>query len=229
MIDIYYWPTPNGHKITIVLEEVGLAYHVTPVNISRGEQFLPYFLVIAPNNRIPAIVDHAPAVGDTPVPVFESGAILLYLAEKSAKLIPTDLQGRAQALQWLFWQVGGLGPIAGQSDHFRHHAPEPLGYAVERYTAETRRRYGVLDKRLAEQRYLAGERYSIADIASYPWIVPAQRLGQSLDDFPHLARWFSVVAARPAVARAYALIAEIQPATEAALALSLPVASPVNY
>jgi len=229
MLDLYYWPTPNGHKITIFLEEVGLPYHVTPVDISRGEQFLPYFLAIAPNNRIPAIVDHAPSVGDAPVPVFESGAILLYLAEKTGKLIPTDLLGRAQALQWLFWQVGGLGPMAGQNDHFRHHAPDPLAYAVERYTAETRRLYGVLDKRLAEQRYLAGERYSIADIASYPWIVPAQHLGQSLADFPHLARWFSAVAARPAVARAYALIAEIQPAVGAGLAPSSPIASAVNY
>lgn len=229
MIDLYYWPTPNGHKITIFLEEARLAYHVTPVNISWGEQFLPYFLAIAPNNRIPAIVDHAPTLGDTPVPVFESGAILLYLAEKTGILIPRDLRGRAQALQWLFWQVGGLGPMAGQNDHFRHHAPEPLAYAVERYTAETRRLYGVLDKQLAEHRYLAGERYSIADIASYPWIVPAHHLGQSLADFPHLARWFAVVAARPAVVRAYALIAEIQPAAEAAItALSFPDASAVS-
>jgi len=211
MIDLYYWTTPNGHKITIFLEETGLPYRITPVDIGRGEQFLPYFLSIAPNNRIPAIVDDDPADDGPPLSVFESGAILLYLAEKTGKLIPQDLRGRSEAAQWVFWQMGGLGPMAGQNHHFRHAAPEPIRYAVERYTNETNRLYGVLNKRLADREYLAGPDYSIADIASYPWVVPWQRQGQSLDDFPHLKRWFEAIGERAAVARAYALVAEVNP------------------
>lgn len=209
MIDLYYWTTPNGHKITIFLEETGLPYQITPVDIGRGEQFLPYFLSIAPNNRIPAIVDDDPADGGPPLSVFESGAILLYLAEKTGRLIPQDLRGRSEAVQWVFWQMGGLGPMAGQNHHFRHAAPEQIPYAIERYTSETNRLYGVLNKRLADREYLAGPDYSIADIASYPWIVPWQRQGQSLDDFPHLRRWFDAIGEREAVARAYAIVAEV--------------------
>lgn len=215
MIDLYYWTTANGHKITIFLEETGLPYQITPVDIGRGEQFLPYFLSIAPNNRIPAIVDDDPADGGPPLSVFESGAILLYLAEKTGRLIPQDLRGRSEAAQWVFWQMGGLGPMAGQNHHFRHAAPEQIAYAVERYTNETNRLYGVLNKRLADREYLAGPDYSIADIASYPWIVPWRRHGQSLDDFPHLRRWFEAIGEREAVARAYALVAEINPGANA--------------
>ncbi|HUD29615.1 MAG TPA: glutathione binding-like protein [Novosphingobium sp.] len=211
MIDLYYWTTPNGHKITIFLEETGLPFRVTPVDIGRGEQFLPYFLSIAPNNRIPAIVDDDPADGGPPLSVFESGAILLYLAEKTGRFLPTDLRGRSEAVQWVFWQMGGLGPMAGQNHHFRHAAPEPIPYAIDRYTNETNRLYGVLNKRLADREYLAGTEYSIADIASYPWIVPWQGQAQKLDDFPHLKRWFEAIAARPAVARAYALVDEVNP------------------
>lgn len=215
MIDLYYWTTPNGHKITIFLEETGLPYQITPVDIGRGEQFLPYFLSIAPNNRIPAIVDDDPADGGAPLSVFESGAILLYLAGKTGKLIPQDLRGRSEAVQWVFWQMGGLGPMAGQNHHFRHAAPEPIPYAVERYTNETNRLYGVLNKRLADREYLAGADYSVADIASYPWVVPWQRQGQSLDEFPHLKRWFQAIGQREAVARAYALVAEVNPDAQA--------------
>ena len=211
MIDLYYWTTPNGHKITIFLEETGLPYRITPVNIGRGEQFQPYFLSIAPNNRIPAIVDTEPDDGGAPVSLFESGAILLYLAEKTGQLIPSDLRGRAEVLQWLFWQMGGLGPMAGQNNHFRYAAPEQLPYAIERYTNETNRLYGVLNKRLADRAFLAGDAYSIADIASYPWVVPWERQGQSLSDFPHLKRWFETIQERPATARAYALVAEVNP------------------
>lgn len=211
MIDLYYWTTPNGHKVTIFLEETGLPYRITPVNIGKGEQFQPYFLSISPNNRIPAIVDDEPADGGPPVSIFESGAILLYLAEKTGKLLPTDLRGRTEALQWLFWQMGGLGPMAGQNNHFRYAAPEPLPYAIERYTNETNRLYGVLNKRLADRPFLAGNDYSIADIASYPWVLPYERQGQSLDDFPHLKRWFDAIRTRPATKRAYALVDEVNP------------------
>jgi GSH-dependent disulfide-bond oxidoreductase len=204
MIDLHYWTTPNGHKITIFLEETGLAYRVLPVNISKGDQFKPEFLAIAPNNRIPAIVDHAPADGGASVPLFESGAILLYLAEKTGRYLPADLRGRADALQWLFWQMGGLGPMAGQNHHFVQYAPEKLPYAMERYIKETNRLYGVLNRRLADREFVAGD-YSIADMAAYPWVVPWQRQQQNLDDFPHLKRWFEALAARPAVIRAYEL------------------------
>lgn len=203
MIDLYYWPTPNGHKITMFLEEAGLPYRIIPVDIGRGQQFEPSFLKFSPNNRMPAIVDHEPADGGEPVSLFESGAILLYLADKIGSFIPDSLRGRAEVLQWLFWQVGGLGPMAGQNHHFSQYAPEKIPYAIDRYVKETNRLYGVLNKRLADQPFVAGEAYSIADMASYPWIVPYERQGQNLDDFPHLKRWFEAIQARPATQRAY--------------------------
>jgi GST-like protein len=202
MIDLYYWTTPNGHKITLFLEEVGLPYRIIPVNIAKGEQFDPAFLAIAPNNRIPAIVDQAPEDGGAPISLFESGAILLYLAEKTGKLLPSDVRGRAEVTQWLFWQMGGLGPMAGQNHHFGRYAPEKIPYAIERYTKETNRLYGVLNKRLADRPFVATE-YSIADIAAYPWIVPYESQGQKLEDFPHLKRWFEAIRDRPATVRAY--------------------------
>ena len=202
MIDLYYWTTPNGHKITMFLEETGLKYKIFPVQIGKGEQFKPEFLAIAPNNRIPAMVDHEPKGGGKPISIFESGAMLLYLAEKTGRFIPTDVRGRAEVLQWLFWQVGGLGPMAGQNGHFTVYAPEKVPYAIERYVKETNRLYGVLDRRLADREFIAGE-YSIADMASYPWIVPHEPHGQNLDDFPNLKRWFETIKARPATVRAY--------------------------
>ena len=205
MIDFYHWPTPNGHKITIFLEEAGLAYRIHPVDIGKGAQFKPEFLAISPNNRIPAIVDNAPADGGKPVSLFESGAILLYLAEKTGLFLPQDLRGRAEVLQWLFWQVGGLGPMAGQNGHFNIYAPEKIPYAIDRYVKETNRLYGVMNKRLADREFLAGG-YSIADMAAYPWIVPYERHGQTLADFPHLLRWFEAIGARPAVRKVYAAV-----------------------
>ena len=202
MIDLYYWPTPNGHKITLFLEEAALDYRIVPVDISAGDQFKPEFLAFSPNNRMPAIIDHAPADGGEPVTVFESGAILVYLAEKTARFMPTDVRGRKDVLEWLFWQVGGLGPMAGQNHHFAIYAPEKIPYAIERYVRETNRLYGVLDRRLAGRDFIAGD-YSIADMAAYPWIVPHERQGQNLDDFPNLKRWFQTIAARPATLRAY--------------------------
>lgn len=204
MIDLYYWPTPNGHKITMFLEEAGLPYEIHPVNIGAGDQFRPEFLAISPNNRMPAIIDREPAGGGQPISIFESGAILLYLAEKTGVLLPKDLRGRVSTLEWLMWQVAGLGPMAGQNHHFSAYAPEKLPYAIDRYVRETNRLYGVLDRRLAEFPYVAGETYSIADIAIYPWIVPWERQGQQLGDTPHLKRWFDNVAARPATLAAYA-------------------------
>ncbi len=211
MIDFYYWTTPNGHKVTLFLEEAGLPYAIHPINIGKGDQFKPEFLAIAPNNRIPAIVDQAPADGSAPVSLFESGAILLYLAEKTGQFLPADLHGRAEVLQWLFWQMGGLGPMAGQNHHFNRYAPEKIPYAIDRYVKETNRLYGVLDKRLADRAFVAGDDYSIADMAIYPWIVPYEAQGQDLNDFPHLKRWFETVAARPATVRAYAKALEINP------------------
>ena len=202
MIDLHYWPTPNGHKITMFLEEARLDYRIVPVDIGAGEQFKPAFLAIAPNNRMPAIVDHLPAGGGAPVAVFESGAILLYLAEKTGRFIPADLRGRVEVLQWLFWQMGGLGPMAGQNHHFSQYAPEKIPYAIDRYVNETNRLYGVLNRRLADRAYVAGD-YSIADMASYPWVVPYERQGQKLEDFPHLHRWFDAIKARPATVEAY--------------------------
>jgi GST-like protein len=211
MIDLYYWTTPNGHKITMFLEETGLPYRVHPINISKGEQFAPEFLKISPNNRIPAIVDQTPADGGAPISIFESGAILQYLAEKTGRFVPHDLRGRNVAMQWLFWQMGGLGPMAGQNHHFVQYAPEQLPYAIERYVKETTRLYGVLNKHLADGReYIAGE-YSIADMACYPWVVPHERQRQKLEDFPHLAAWFQRIAERPATERAYALAKTINP------------------
>ncbi len=198
MIDLYYWPTPNGHKITLFLEETDMPYTIIPVNIGQGEQFQPEFLAISPNNRMPAIVDHTPMERGAPISVFESGAILLYLADKSERFIAQDLRGRVDTMQWLFWQVGGLGPMAGQN-----HAPEKIPYAVERYVNETNRLYGVLNKRLADREFIAGGAYSIADMAAYPWIVPHEAQGQNLDDFPHLKRWFEAIKSRPATLRAY--------------------------
>ena len=208
MIDLYYWPTPNGHKITMFLEETGLDYKIHPINIGAGDQFKSEFLAFSPNNRMPAIVDHKPADGGAPVSIFESGAILIYLAEKTGKFMPNDLRKKFDVLQWLMWQMGGLGPMAGQNHHFKMYAPEKLPYAIDRYVNETNRLYGVLNKRLADRDYVTGE-YSIADMASYPWVVPHQRQGQNLDDFPHLKRWFETIRARPAVVRAYALAASI--------------------
>ena len=203
MIDLYYWTTPNGHKITVFLEETGLPYRIVPVNISRGDQFEPQFLEISPNNRIPAIVDHAPADGGAPLPMFESGAILLYLAEKTGRFIPGDLRGRAEVLQWLFWQMGGLGPMLGQNHHCVHYAPEKIRYAIDRYVRESGRLYAVLDRRLADREYLVDE-YSIADMACYPWINP-ERQSQNIAEFPNVGRWRERIAQRPAVQRAYAL------------------------
>ncbi|NYZ15749.1 thiol:disulfide oxidoreductase [Azospirillum sp. RWY-5-1] len=203
MIELHYWPTPNGHKITLFLEEAGLDYEIKPVNISAGEQFRPEFLAIAPNNRMPAIIDRAPADGGEPVSVFESGAILVYLAEKTGKFMPGDLRGRKTVLEWLFWQMGGLGPMAGQNHHFVQYAPERIPYAMERYVKETNRLYGVLNKRLEGRAFINGDDYSIADMACYPWIVPHERQQQNLDDFPNLKRWFTAIAERPATVRAY--------------------------
>jgi GST-like protein len=202
VIDLYFWGTPNGLKVKLFLEEAGLPYRIVPVNIGKGEQFKPEFLAISPNNKIPAIVDHLPAGGGAPVSLFESGAILLYLAEKTGRFIPADLRGRVEVLQWLLWQMAGLGPMAGQIGHFNVYAPEKVPYAIERYTKETHRLYGVLNKRLAEREFVAGA-YSIADIACYPWIVPHRAHGQNLDDFPHLKRWFETIGARPATMKTY--------------------------
>ena len=203
MIDLYYWTTPNGHKLTIFLEETGLPYTIKPINISKGEQFAPDFLAISPNNRIPAIVDHAPADGGAPLAMFESGAILLYLADKVGRFIPAAPRARLDCIQWLFWQMGNLGPMAGQNHHFRLYAPEKLPYAMTRYLKETGRLYAVLNKRLASHEFIVGV-YSIADIASYPWVQP-ERQGQDIQEFPHLKRWKEAIAARPAVQRAYAI------------------------
>jgi GST-like protein len=210
MIELYYWPTPNGHKITMFLEEAGLEYKIFPVNIGKGEQFNPDFLKIAPNNRMPAIIDRAPAAGNAPVSLFESGAILLYLADKTGQFIASDVHGRAEVLQWLFWQMGGLGPMAGQNHHFSRYAPEKLTYAIDRYVNETNRLYGVLDRRLADRPFVAGNDYSIADMASYPWILPEFQ-GQNIDDFPNLKRWREAIRTRPATGRAYAIGEEIRP------------------
>lgn len=204
MIDLYYWPTPNGHKITMFLEEAGVPFQIKRVDITKGEQFDPDFLKIAPNNRMPAIVDHAPADGGAPISLFESGAILLYLAEKHGQFLASDPRGRYETLQWLFWQMAGLGPMLGQNHHFNVYAPEKIPYAIERYVKETARLYRVLDQRLADRPYIAGADYSIADMAAYPWIVPHKRQQMDLADFPHLADWFARIRARPGTQRAYA-------------------------
>ncbi|AZR32065.1 glutathione binding-like protein [Xanthomonas vasicola] len=211
MIDLYYWPTPNGHKVTLFLEEAGLQYTLKPVNIGKGEQFEPAFLQISPNNKMPAIVDHAPADGGGAQSVFESGAILLYLAEKTGRFLPRDARGRIAALEWLFWQMGGLGPMSGQMGHFNVYAPEKIPYAIERYNNEVRRLHGVLDKRLADRAFLAGNDYGIADMASYPWIEVYGDLKPDYAEFPHLKRWHDAIAARPATQRAYALKDKVNP------------------
>jgi GST-like protein len=210
MIDLYYWTTPNGHKITMFLEETGLKYRIVPVDINTGAQFEPDFLAVSPNNRVPAIVDRDPKGGGAPLSVFESGAILLYLAEKTGRLLPQDLRGRVEVTQWLFWQVAGLGPMAGQNHHFARYATEKIPYAIQRYVNETNRLYGVLNRRLADRAFIGGD-YSIADIAAYPWMVPHESQGQKLEDFPHLKRWFEAIRARPATIRAYAKAAAVNP------------------
>lgn len=218
MIDLHYWPTPNGHKITLFLEEAGIEYRIIPVNIAVGDQFQPDFLKIAPNNRMPAIVDHDPADGGEPIAMFESGAILLYLVDKYGKFIPTDVRGRGETVQWLMWQMGGLGPMLGQNHHFSNYAPEKIPYAITRYVNETNRLYGVLDRRLEGRDFIIGA-YSIADMACYPWIVPYAAQGQRLEDFPNVQRWFEAIRERPATVTAYAKGAAVsahKPMTEEA-------------
>ena len=210
MIDLYFWPTGNGKKIVILLEELGLPYTFKPINIGRGDQLTAAFLKISPNGRMPAIVDHEPLGGGEPISIFESGAMLLYLAEKTGKFLPSDLYGRYDAIQWTFWQMGGLGPMAGQNHHFRNYAVEKIKYAIDRYVNETNRLYGVLNKRLADREFIAGD-YSIADMASYPWVVGHKNQGQNIDDFPHLKRWLETIQARPATVRAYAKAKEVNP------------------
>jgi GST-like protein len=210
MIDLHYWPTPNGHKVTLLLEELaeagaGIAYTIHPVNIAAGDQFAPDFLAISPNNKMPAIVDHAP------LSVFESGAILLYLADKTGRFLPTDLRGRTAALEWLMWQMGGLGPMTGQYGHFHVYAPEAIEYARNRYANEARRLLGVLDQRLADRAFVAGDAYSIADMAIYPWIGVYDKAPIDLEPWPALRRWHAQIAARPATRRAYALAAQVNP------------------
>jgi GST-like protein len=199
MIDLYTWSTPNGYKVSIMLEELGLPYNVIPVDISKGEQFNDAFLKISPNNKIPAIVDHLGSEAGS-FPLFESGAILMYLAEKTGQLMPKETRERYTTIEWLMFQMGGLGPMLGQAHHFRYYAPETIDYAVNRYTNEARRLYGIMDRRLGEVEYLAGP-YSIADIACFPWIRPWKRQGQNLDDHPNLKRWFEAIDQRPAVQR----------------------------
>lgn len=208
MIDLYYAPTPNGLKVKLFLEEAGLPYRIVPVRLSQGEQFDPAFAAISPNNKIPAIVDQAPADGGAPLALFESGAILLYLAQKTGRLMPADPRERADVTQWLFWQMSGLGPMAGQIGYFNVYAPEPVPFAIERYSKETRRLYGVLDRRLADRQFIAGE-FSIADVACYPWIVPHRGHRQTLADFAHLSRWFEAMRARPATQRTYAGVEDV--------------------
>lgn len=205
MLDVYFWPTGNGKKITIMLEEIGLAYRIIPININKGDQHSPEFDAINPNNKMPAIIDHDAAGGR--LVIFESGAILQYLAEKTGKLLPTDLHGKYRVLQWVYWQVGGLGPMAGQAHHFLRYAPQKIGYAMHRYRSETARLYRVLDKQLGKYPYVAGD-YSIADIAAWPWITRYEWQGQKLDDFPNVKRWFNAMEARPAVKRGASVGAE---------------------
>lgn len=212
MIDLYYAPTPNGHKITIFLEEAALDYRLIKVDISRGNQFRPDFLAISPNNKIPAIVDHAPVDGGAPLSLFESGAILLYLAEKSGLLLSGELRERHTTLQWLFWQVSGLGPMLGQNHHFNHFAPQAIPYAIERYQVETQRLYSVLNKRLETSPWLGGEHYSIADIACWPWVNAWQRQRVDIDMFPAVKNWAERIRSRPATERAM-MLAQQDPAS----------------
>jgi GSH-dependent disulfide-bond oxidoreductase len=211
MIDFYYWPTPNGHKITLFLEEAGLDYTIKPVDIGKGDQFKPEYLAISPNNKMPAIVDHAPADGGAPISMFESGAILLYLANKTGRFLLQDLRGRVQVNEWLFWQMGGLGPMTGQYGHFNVYAPEKIPYAIERYTKEAERLLGVLDRRLEGRAFIAGDDYTIADMAAYPWISPYDKAPIDLAPFAEVRRWHAAIAARPATQRAYAKADEVRP------------------
>ena len=207
MIDLYFWPTPNGHKVTIFLEETGTPYKVIPVNIGKGDQFDPKFLEISPNNKMPAMVDHNGPDGK-PISIFESGAMLIYLAEKTGKFMPSDPRGRFEVIEWLMFQMGTVGPMLGQAHHFRNYAPEKLQYAIERYTNEARRIYNVIDKRLSKHEYLAGA-YSIADMATFPWIIP-QWQGQELGEFPQLDRWLQAIKERPAVKRGLEVLSEVR-------------------
>lgn len=210
MIELWYWPTPNGHKIAMLLEEAGIDYEVHPVNIGKGEQFDPKFLAFSPNNRMPAIIDRDPADGGEPITVFESGAILIYLANKvNAFNGGPDPRGKIAVVEWLMWQMAGLGPMLGQNHHFTRYAPEKVPYAIDRYVRETTRLYGVLEKRLEGREFIAGE-YSIADMACYPWILPDIQ-GQDMANFPNLARWHAAIKARPATQRAYAKGKEVNP------------------
>jgi len=202
-LDLYYWTTPNGHKITIFLEEAGLPYNLHPIDINKGDQFTPEFLAISPNNRIPALVDPTPIDGDESLSIFESGAILEYLADKTGAFLPQSGAARYNVLQWLYWQMGGLGPMAGQNHHFTQYAPEKVPYAISRYVNETSRLYSVLNKQLANKTFITGE-YSIADMASYPWIRSYEKQGQDLNNFPNVKAWFERISARPAVIKAYA-------------------------
>jgi GST-like protein len=209
MIDVYSWATPNGHKVHIMLEECGLAYKAHAVDIGRGEQFQPDFLKISPNNKIPAIVD-SEGPGGKPIALFESGAILIYLAEKAGKFLPREPRARYDTLQWLMFQMGGIGPMFGQAHHFRNYAPEKIEYAINRYTNEAGRLYGVMDRRLAQTAYLAGEDYTIADIATWPWTRSYKNQGQDLEKFPHVKRWFDAIEARPAVQRGVKVLADLR-------------------
>ncbi len=204
MIELFYWPTPNGHKITLFVEEAGLPYRITRVDIGKGEQFAPEFLAISPNNKMPAIVDHTPAGGGAPVSLFESGAILLYLADKIGKFVPADIRGRAVCTEWLFWQMAGLGPMTGQYGHFNVYAPEKIPYAITRYTNEVERLLGVLDKRLQGREFICGKDYTVADMACYPWINPYTKAPLDFAPFAEVRRWHAAIAARPATVRAYA-------------------------
>lgn len=206
MIDLYGWPTPNLHKVTIVLEETGTPYNVIPVDIQRGDQFKPGFLKISPNNKMPAIVD-SDGPGGQPIAIFESGAVLMYVAEKTGRFMPQDMRRRYEVIQWLMFQMGGVGPMLGQAHHFRQYAPEKIAYAIDRYTKEASRLYNVIDRRLAEVPYLATD-YSIADMAVFPWVRPHERQGQKLEDYPNLKRWLEAIAARPAVQRGLAVLAD---------------------
>jgi len=211
MIDLHYWPTPNGHKVTLFLEEAGLDYRVQPVNIGKGDQFKPEFLAFSPNNKMPAIVDHAPADGGAPQTVFESGAILLYLAEKVGRFLPADPRTRIEAIEWLFWQMAGLGPMTGQYGHFSVYAPEKIPYAIERYTNEANRLLQVLDTRLKGRDFIAGDAYSIADMAAYPWIGVYDKAPIDMTPYPEIRRWHAAIQARPATQRAYAKAREVNP------------------
>ena len=213
MLDLYFWPTPNGFKITLFLEETSIPYNVKFVNIGRGEQFAPEFLAISPNNRMPAIVDSEPEDGGAPITVFESGAILLYLAEKTGKFLSHNVRDRGRTLEWLFWQVGGLGPMFGQANHFMLYANEKIPYAIDRYGKEANRLLGVLDRRLAEAAFLAGDEYTIADMAAFPWAIGGEKIGQPLTQFSNVTRWADAIRARPATSRALSVGKERRAAT----------------